>query len=85
MIVLCAHAKIGLEIKCFLKRLQSQVDRTESSASRSQAIVNVCRFGFTFESSFEHFLCRYILASVEFNNATVVKRVGIAWQDALRS
>ena len=85
MIVLCAHAQIGLEVKRLLERLQSQVDRTESSASRSQTVVNVRRFRLTLQSSFKHLLRCYILAAVEFDHATIVKRVGIARQNALRS
>jgi hypothetical protein len=46
--------------------------------------VNVRRFGFTLERSFKHLLRRNILAAIELDDATVVKRVSIAWKNALR-
>ena len=44
--------------------------------------MNVCRFRFTFESSFEHLLRRDIFTPVELNDAAIVKRVGITWKNA---
>ena len=40
--------------------------------------MNVCRFRFALERSFEHLLGGDILTSVELDNSAVVKRVGIA-------
>ena len=47
--------------------------------------MNVCRFGFPLEGTLKHFLRRDILASVQFNNSAVIKRVRIARQNAFRS
>src|SRR5215217_263914 len=47
--------------------------------------MNMCCFRLTLEGSFEHLLRRNILASIELDNAAIVKRVGIAWQNALRT
>jgi hypothetical protein len=78
VIVLRADTPVGLKVECFLERLQSQVNRSESSASRSQAIVNMRRFRLPLERSFKHFLRRYIFTSIELDDSAVIKRVGIA-------
>ena len=44
--------------------------------------MNVCRFRFTLQRSFEHLLRRDILASIEFDDAAVIERIGIAWKNA---
>jgi hypothetical protein len=45
--------------------------------------MNVRRFGLTLERSFKHFLRRDILAVIQLDDAPVVKRVSIAWEDTL--
>ena len=47
--------------------------------------MNVCGFGLTLEGPFEHLLGRNILAAVELDDASIVKRVGIARKNAFRS
>ena len=47
--------------------------------------MNMSRFGLTLERSFEHLLRRDILAPVELDYTTIVKRIGIAWENALSS
>ena len=64
MIVLGAHTKIWLKVECFFERLQSQIDRAESSTSGGQAVVNVRSLGLTLERALKHFLGRNILATV---------------------
>ena len=81
VIVLGANAQVRLEIECLLERLQSQINRTESSASCGQAVVNVCCFGFTFEGAFKHLLGGDIFAPVQFDNSSIVKRISIAWKN----
>ena len=44
--------------------------------------MNVSRFRFTLESSFEHLLRRDIFTPVELNDPAIVKRVGITWKNA---
>ena len=43
--------------------------------------MNMRGFGLTFQSSFEHLLRGYILAAVELDNAAIVKRISITWQN----
>src|SRR5215213_398327 len=43
------------------------------------------RFRLALERSFKHLLRRYILSAVELDDATIVERVGVARQNALRS
>ena len=43
--------------------------------------MNVRRFRLTLERSFKHLLRGNILAAIEFDDATVVKRVSIAWEN----
>src|SRR6185312_16016837 len=43
------------------------------------------RFRLTLERSFEHLLRRYILTSIELDDAAIVKRIGITWENALSS
>jgi hypothetical protein len=47
--------------------------------------MNVCRFRFALQRSFEHLLRRDIFASIEFDHAAVVERIGIAWKNAFRA
>lgn len=47
--------------------------------------MNVRRFRLTLECSFKHLLRRYILTAIELNDAAIVKRVGITWENALSS
>src|SRR5262245_46975862 len=42
-------------------------------------------FGLTLECSFEHLLRRNIPTSIELDDAAIVKRVGITWENALSS
>src|SRR5215217_2322191 len=42
-------------------------------------------FRLTLERSFEHLLRRDILTSIELDDAAIVKRVGVAWENALSS
>jgi len=44
--------------------------------------MNVRRFRFSLQRSFEHLLRRDILASIEFDHAAVIERIGIAWKNA---
>jgi hypothetical protein len=44
--------------------------------------VNVRRFRLTLECSFKHLLRRNVLAAIELDDATIVKRVSIAWENA---
>src|ERR1044072_6138289 len=43
------------------------------------------RFRLTLERSFEHLLRRYILTAIELDDAAIVKRVGITWENAFSS
>ena len=82
VIVLGANAQVRLQIESFLERLQSQINRTEPGAGCGQAVVNVCCFRFTFEGAFKHLLGGDIFAPVEFDNASIVKRISVAWENA---
>ncbi len=45
--------------------------------------MDVRSFGLALQSAFKHFLRRHILTAIQFNDATIVKRVGIARKNAL--
>ena len=47
--------------------------------------MNVRRFRLAFECTFKHLLGGNILTAVEFDNATIVERIGISRENALRS
>src|SRR5262245_38192406 len=85
VVMLRTHPEIGLQVECFLQRLEGQVNRAESSASSCQSVVNVCRLGLAFECPFEHLLSGNILTPVELDNASIVKRVGVTWKYAFSS
>src|ERR1044072_978277 len=83
MVVLCLNAEAWLRVETLLKRPQRQIERTESCTGCSQAVMNVCCFRFALQSSFEHLLRRDILASIKFHHTAVIKRIGIAWKNAV--
>lgn len=85
MVVLGANAQVRLQIERPLERLQSEINRTEPGASCGQAVVNMCCFGFTFEGAFKHLLGGDVFAAVEFDNAPIVKRISVAWENAFGS
>ena len=45
--------------------------------------MNVRRFRLTLECSFKHLLRRNVFAAIELDDATVIKRISIAWENAL--
>lgn len=47
--------------------------------------MNVRRFRFALECSFKHLLGRDVFTAIQFDDAAVVKRVGITWQHAFRA
>ena len=85
MIVLSTDAKIWLQVKRALQRLQREIDRTEPGAGGGETVMNMSCFRFAFERTFKHFLRRDIFATVQFNDTPVVERVGIARQHAFRA
>lgn len=85
MIVLCADAKIGLNGECALQRFEREIYGTETGAGRSQSVVNVRCFRFALKCSLKHLLRRNVFAAIQFDDAAVVERIGVAGKHAFRS
>src|SRR5688572_16590832 len=85
VIVLGAHTKVGLNRQRALQRFEGKIDRAEPGASGGQTVVNVCGFRFAFECSLKHLLSSDIFTAIQFDDAAVVKRIGVAGQHAFRA
>lgn len=83
--MLRADAEIGLNSERALQRLEREIDGTETGAGRSESIMNVRCFRFAFECSLKHLLRRNVFAAVQFDDAAIIKGVGVAWKHAFRS
>ncbi len=82
MIVLRADAEIGLDGERALQRLEREIDGTETRTGSGESVVYVGCFGFALECSFKHLLRRDVLATVQFDDAAVIKRIGVAGKHA---
>ena len=82
VVVLSTNAKIRLQVERALQRLEREINGAETSASGGESVMNVSCLGFAFECALKHLLRRDILAAIQFNDAAVVKRVGVARQHA---
>src|SRR6266851_1276677 len=72
-----------VEIRVITKRCQVVVVlRAKARPCRCQTIMDVGGLGFAFQCTLKHFLRRNIFAAVEFDDAAVIKRIGIARQNA---
>ena len=64
LVMLRAHAQVGLKIKGTSQGLQCRVDRAKTRACRRQSVVNVGRFRLALERALEHLLRRHILTAI---------------------
>src|SRR5216684_6737844 len=84
-ITLSANSELRLEVKRAPKRLQRRIDRSQAGSGRSQPVMNVRGFRLPLERALEKFLRRNVLAAIQFNDATIVKRVGVTRRRHLSS
>src|SRR5918911_4415576 len=84
-VVLCAHPQIGMDFQSPPQRFERQTDRAYTRARRSQPIMNMGRIRLALEGALEKLLCRDKVSAIEFDDPTIIERICIARQSALRA
>src|ERR1700687_4360648 len=83
LIVLGSNPQGWLQIQGALERLEGEIDRTKTGTSGGQTIVYMSCLRFTLESALKHLLGSDIFTTVQFDDAAIIKRIGISREHAL--